>query len=70
MSNVLRLAIVDPTDSSRERLKSMLMGMDMIWLEAEASRYEFFADVVAQTNPDIGVVAIDAWAPGPDGMLR
>lgn len=60
MSNVLRLAIVDPNDASRESLKSMLMGMDMIWLEAEASRYEFFADVVGQTNPDIGVVAIDA----------
>ena len=38
----------------------MLLGMDMIWLEAECSRYEFFADVVAQTNPDIGLVAIDA----------
>jgi pilus assembly protein CpaE len=32
----------------------------MIWLEAECSRYEFFADVVAQTSPDIGLVAIDA----------
>jgi pilus assembly protein CpaE len=60
MSNVLRLAIVDPNDSQRESLKSMLLGMDMIWLEAECSRYEFFADVVAQTNPDIGVVAIDS----------
>ena len=59
MSNVLRLAIVDPNDSSRDLLKSMLLGMDMIWLEAECSRYEFFADVVAQTNPDIGLVAID-----------
>lgn len=60
MSNVLRLAIVDPNDSQRESLKSMLLGMDMIWLEAECSRYEFFADVVAQTNPDIGMVAVDA----------
>ena len=60
MSNVLRLAIVDPSDSQRESLKSMLLGMDMIWLEAECSRYEFFADVVAQTNPDIGLVAIDS----------
>jgi pilus assembly protein CpaE len=59
MSNVLRLAIVDPNDSSRESLKAMLLGMDMIWLEAECSRYEFFADVVAQTNPDIGLVAVD-----------
>lgn len=59
MSNVLRLAIVDPNDATRETLKSMLLGMDMIWLEAECSRYEFFADVVGQTTPDIGLVAID-----------
>lgn len=59
MSNVLRLAIVDPSDSSRESLKSMLLGMDIVWLEAECSRYEFFADVVGQTHPDIGVVAVD-----------
>jgi pilus assembly protein CpaE len=59
MSNVLRLAIVDPNDVSRESLKSMLLGMDMVWLEAECSRYEFFGDVVGQTHPDIGVVSID-----------
>lgn len=59
MSNVLRLAIVDPDDASRDALKTMLLGMEMIWLEAECSRYEFFADVVAQTKPDIGLVAID-----------
>ncbi len=60
MSNVLRLAIVDPNDETREGLKNMLLGMDMIWLEAESSRYEFFVDIVGQTDPDIGVVAIDA----------
>jgi pilus assembly protein CpaE len=60
MSNVLRLAIVDPNDSQREAIKGMLLGMDMIWLEAECSRYDFFSDVVSQTNPDIGLVAIDA----------
>src|SRR5664279_2515651 len=60
MTNVLRLAIVDPNDSARDALKKMLLGLDMVWLEAECSRYEFFADVVAQTNPDIGMIAIDA----------
>ena len=59
MTNVLRLAIVDPSDSSRESLKTMLLGMDMIWLEAECSRYEFFSDVITQTHPDIGLVNID-----------
>ena len=57
MSNVLRLAIVDPSDSTRDSLKTMLLGLEMVWLEAECSRYEFFADVVAQTHPDIGIVA-------------
>ena len=60
MSNVLRLAIVDPNDSTRDALKNLLLGMDMVWLEAECSRYEFFADVVGQTNPDIGLVVMDA----------
>ncbi len=60
MSDVLRLAIVDPHDSQREALKNLLLGMDTVWLEAECSRYEFFSDVVAQTNPDIGLVAIDS----------
>ena len=41
--------------------------MDMVWLEAECSRYEFFADVVAQTHPDIGLVALD---PDPDKALE
>ena len=46
MSNVLRLAIVDPNENTRDTLKSMLLGMDTVWLEAECSRYEFFADVI------------------------
>lgn len=59
MSNVLRLAIVDPVDTTRNALKTMLLGMDTVWLEAECSRYEFFADVVSQTHPDIGIVVLD-----------
>ena len=60
MNNVLRLAIVDPDDSARAGLKAKLLGMDMVWLEAECSRYEFFSDVVAQTQPDIAFIAIDS----------
>ena len=67
MNNVLRLAIVDPSDATRESLKSMLLGMDIVWLEAECSRYEFFADVIGQTHPDIGVVNIDS---DPDNALN
>lgn len=60
MSNVLRLAIVDPSDGTRDELKNMLLGIEMVWLEAECARYEFFDDVIGQTTPDIGVVSLDA----------
>jgi pilus assembly protein CpaE len=60
MSNVLRLAMVDPNDGSREKLKAMLLTIESIWLEADCSRYEFFPDVIQQTNPDVGVLALDA----------
>jgi pilus assembly protein CpaE len=60
MSNVLRIAIVDPNDASRENLKSVLLGLETVWLEAECSRYAFFVDVVEQTKPDIGFIAMDS----------
>ncbi len=60
MANVLRIAIVDPNDATREGLKTVLLGLDTVWLEAECSRYEFFADVVEQTKPDIGLIAMDS----------
>jgi pilus assembly protein CpaE len=59
MSNVLRLAIVDPDDRSRDALKASIVSMESVYLEAECSRYDFFADVVQQTTPDIVLVALD-----------
>ncbi|MDA1013380.1 MAG: AAA family ATPase [Planctomycetota bacterium] len=58
--NVVRLAIVDPNDTSRSKLKNLLLGIDMVWLEAECSRYEFFTDVVLQASPDIALISLDA----------
>ena len=60
MSNVLRIALVDPNDETRENLKGMLLGMETIWLEADCSRYEFFPDIIEQTSPDVGVIALDS----------
>ncbi|MCC7423725.1 MAG: pilus assembly protein CpaE [Planctomycetaceae bacterium] len=60
MKNVLRIAVVDPVDATRNSLKKLLLGIDVVWLEAECSRYEFFADVVGQTQPDIALVSLDA----------
>ena len=59
MSRVSRLALVDPDDTTREELKALLLGLEQVWLEAECSRYDFFSDVVAQTEPDVGIIALD-----------
>lgn len=55
-----RVAIVDPTESSRESLRTLLLGVDFVWLEAECARYEYFFDVIAQSMPDLAIVSLDA----------
>ena len=60
MANVLRLAIVDPDDGKRDDLKTLLLGIDTVWLEAECSRYDFFPSIVEQSSPDVGIIAIDS----------
>ena len=60
MPNVLRIAVVDPNDATRETLKVVLLGLGTVWLEAESARYAFFVDVVEQTKPDIAFIAMDS----------
>jgi pilus assembly protein CpaE len=60
MKDVQRVAIVDPSDSTREPLRNLLLGVESIWVDQESTRYEFFPDVVQQSNPDVAVVALDA----------
>jgi pilus assembly protein CpaE len=60
MKDVQRVAIVDPSDATREPLRNLLLGVESVWLEAECSRYEFFIDVARQSIPDLVVVALDA----------
>jgi pilus assembly protein CpaE len=55
-----RIALVDPTDSTREPLRNLLLGMESIWMEAEGARYEFFPDIVEQSKPDAAIIALDA----------
>lgn len=55
-----RIAIVDPTESTRESLRALLLGVDFVWLEAECARYEYFFDVIQQSMPDLAIVALDA----------
>src|SRR3954452_17157370 len=58
--DVQRIAIVDPSDATREPLRNLLLGIETVWLEAECSRYEFFIDVARQASPDLAVVSLDA----------
>jgi pilus assembly protein CpaE len=59
MKNVVRVAIVDPNDATRASLKNLLLGIDQVWLDADCSRYEFFIDVAAQSQPDIALISLD-----------
>ncbi len=56
----LRLAICDPSEGTRESLKQLVMGIDSVCLEADCSRYEFFFDVVKQTEPESVLINIDS----------
>lgn len=67
MKSVLRIATVDPNEDTRNSLKTLLLGIDTVWLEAECSRYEFFMDVVQQTQPDIALVNVDS---APDKAIQ
>ena len=55
-----RVAIVDPTESTRESLRTLLLGVDFVWLEAECARYEYFFEVIHASTPDLAIVALDA----------
>ena len=55
-----RVAIVDPTESTRESLRTLLLGVDFVWLEAECARYEYFFEVIQASMPDLAIVALDA----------
>ena len=60
MKDVQRVAIVDPSDVTREELRKVLLGMESVWLEAECARYEFFFDVISQSSPDVVIVSLDS----------
>jgi pilus assembly protein CpaE len=58
-----RVVIVDPNEASRESLRTLLLGVDFVWLESECARYDYFFDVVQQSTPDLAIIALDADRP-------
>jgi pilus assembly protein CpaE len=67
MSHFLRLVIVDPERSTCASLRSMLLAIEHINIEAECSCYEDFFDVVTRLGPDVAVMAVDR---DPETCLR
>lgn len=55
-----RIAIMDPSDASRDHLRTLLLGMEEVWLEAECARYEFFFDVIRQSALDVAIISLDS----------
>ncbi|QEL13223.1 AAA family ATPase [Limnoglobus roseus] len=56
---MLKVCIVDPTESSRESLRALLLSVDFVWMESESNRYEYFGDVIRQSTPDLAIVSLD-----------
>ncbi|HND51390.1 MAG TPA: AAA family ATPase [Pirellulaceae bacterium] len=59
MTNILRLALADPQDVSREALKAQLSSLDDVWLVGESSRYESFPELVEQSRAGVAIVNLD-----------
>src|ERR1700739_1891352 len=60
MRDVQRIAIVDPSDVTREELRNVLLGMESVWLGAECSRYEFLLDVIQPSQPALVMLSLDS----------
>jgi CheY-like chemotaxis protein len=54
-----RIAIVDPNEVSRESLRTLLLGVDFVWLEAERP-LRLLLRRGQQSTPDLVIVALDA----------
>lgn len=60
MSYVVRTAIVDPDDATRDEVKKALSGMDIVWLEAEFVDYVTAAPLLEEIRPQLVTVCLDS----------
>ncbi len=60
MSHVVRTAIVDPDDATREEVKRALSSMDIVWLEAECVDYDTAAPLLEETRPQLATICLDS----------
>lgn len=56
-----RIVICDPSDISREQLRSQLLGIDFTFLDAECKRYDAFYDILADGSPpNLALINLDS----------
>lgn len=59
MQRTLRLILVDADPDRRAAFKSMVVGLDSMWIEADCARYHEGLDLFAELRPDVVVVCLD-----------
>ncbi len=57
---MLRVAILDPNEASRDSLRTLLVSIDFVVLIGVASRYSYFSDVVREAHPELVIISLDA----------
>lgn len=70
MRDVQRIAIVDPSDVTREELRNVLLGIESVWLDTECARYDFSVDVIQQSQPDVVMVSLDTDLPKALALIQ
>ncbi len=60
MKDVPQVAIVDPTEGTRESIRDLLLGIEKVKLELECTCYEFFIRSIQVAGvPDLVIISLD-----------
>lgn len=59
MQRMLRLILIDADPDRRAAFKSLVAGLDTVWIEADCGRYHEGLDLFAELRPDVVVVSMD-----------
>ncbi len=59
MQRTLRIVLVDADPERRQQFKSLVAGLDNIWVEADCGRYHECLDLFTELRPDVVVVSLE-----------
>lgn len=60
MKDAIRIILIDPIDESRLTLLRVISGVSELWLAEVCGAYQGAAKRVAEINPDVAIVVMDA----------